>query len=50
MLGILTESRESLAQLEATTLKILAATSFRRYSEKDILNQIDFVMTVNLTI
>ena len=32
--GIFKESRESLAELEATTLKILFAASFHRYSEK----------------
>ena len=36
--GIFTESRESLAELEATTRKILSVTSFHRCSEKDILN------------
>ena len=44
MFGIFTEWRESLAELEATTLKILSAVSSQRYSEKEILNQIDFVM------
>ena len=43
--GIFTESMESLAELEATTLKILSPVSFYRYSEKDILNRTDFVMT-----
>ena len=47
--GIFTESRESLAELEATTLKILSAASFYRYSEKDILNRIDFVMTDSIS-
>ena len=42
--GIFTESRKSLAELEAITLKILSAASFHRYSEMDILNRIDFVM------
>ena len=32
--SIFKESRESLAELEATTLKILFAASFHRYSEK----------------
>lgn len=44
MFGIFTEWRESLAELEATTVKILSAVSSQRYFEKEILNQIDFVM------
>ena len=42
--GVFTESRESLAELEATTLKMLSAASTHRYSEKDIHNQTDFAM------
>ena len=39
--GLFTESKESLAELEATVLKILSS---QRYSKKDILNGSDFVM------
>ena len=46
MFGIFTES---LAELEAITLKILSAASFYRYSEKDILNWTDFVMTDDIS-
>ena len=42
--GYFDRIEESLAELKATTLKILSTASFHRYSEKDILNQIDFVM------
>ena len=43
--GIFTESRESLKQLEVTTLKILSAASLHKYLEKEILSKIEFVMT-----
>ena len=41
---VFAELRESLAELEATTLKMLSAASFHRYSEV-ILNQAGFVVT-----
>ena len=44
-LGVFTESRETLKDLEITTLKILSAASFHKYSEQDILRKISFVMT-----
>ena len=43
--GIITESRESLKDLEVTTLKILSAASLGKYSEKEIFSKITFVMT-----
>ena len=43
--SIFTESRESLKDLESTTLKILCAAVGYRYTEADILANIDFVMT-----
>ena len=44
-LGIFTESRESLKDLEITALKILSAATGYKYSEQDILKKISFVMT-----
>ena len=44
-LGVFTESRETLKDLEITTLKILSAASGHKYSEQDILRRISFVMT-----
>ena len=44
-LSIVSESKESLKDLEITTLKILSAASGYRYEENDILRKIDFVMT-----
>ena len=43
--GIFTESRESLKELEITTLNILSAACLHKYSAQDILKKIDFVMT-----
>ena len=46
-MGIFTESRESLAELQKTTLRILSASTGYtcKYSEKEILEQIQFIMT-----
>ena len=44
-LGVFTESRETLKELEITTLKILSAACGHRYSEQQILEKISFVMT-----
>ena len=44
-LGIFTESKESLADLEKTTLSMLSASTGYKYSEKEILEKINFVMT-----
>ena len=44
-LGIFTESRESLKDLEITTLKILSAATGHKYSEQDVLKKISSVMT-----
>ena len=44
-LSIFSESRESLAELEKVTLKMLLAATGCKYSEKDILERITFVMT-----
>ena len=43
-MSIVTESRESIADLEITTLKILSASSGYKYTEKDILSKIKFHM------
>ena len=45
VMSIFTESKESLKELEVTTLKILSAATGGRYSESDILSQVSFVMT-----
>ena len=44
-LGIFTESKKTLTELEITTLEILSASVGRKYSEKEILEKVDFVMT-----
>ena len=44
-LAIFTESRESLKDLELTTVYILSAASFHKYSEQGILKKISFMMT-----
>ena len=41
----MTESRETLKDLEITTLKILSAASGNKYSPSDIVEKISFVMT-----
>jgi len=43
--GIFTESRDSLKNLEKSTLRILCASTGYKYNEKQILEHIDFVMT-----
>ena len=43
-MSIVTESRESIADLEITTLQILSASSGYKYTEKDILSKIKFHM------
>ena len=43
--GIFTESHESLKDLEICTLKILSASCYHEYSEKEILQHIKFFMT-----
>ena len=43
--AIFTESRESLKDLQVTTLKMLSAATGHKYSEQDIYKKIDFVMT-----
>ena len=43
--SIFTESRELLTDLEVTTLKILSAAFFHKYSDQDILGKIDLVMS-----
>ena len=42
---IFTESRETLKELQLMTMKILSAASAYRFSEKDIVEKIDFVIT-----
>ena len=44
-LSIFTETRESLEELEVMTVKMLSAAVGYKYSEKEILQRIDFVMT-----
>ena len=44
-LSIFTETRESLEELEVMTLRILVASSGYKYTEKQLLERIDFVMT-----
>ncbi|MEO0686683.1 MAG: hypothetical protein AAFY76_16990, partial [Cyanobacteria bacterium J06649_11] len=44
-LSIFTETRESLEELEIMTLRILTASVTYKYTEKDLLERIDFVMT-----
>ena len=44
-LGIFTGSRETLVELELMTLKILYASTGNKYSPKEIMEKIDFVMT-----
>ena len=43
--SIFTESRSSLKELEITTLKILCCAVGYRYTEAEILSNIDFVMS-----
>ena len=43
--GIFTESRDSLKELELSTLKILSASSGFKYTSEDIVKKINFVMT-----
>ena len=44
-LNIFTETRASLKELQLMTYKILAASSGWKYTEKDLVEKIDFVMT-----
>ena len=44
-MSIFTESRESLCDLEKTTLQILSASTGYKYSSKKIVEKINFVMT-----
>ena len=44
-MSIFTESRESLAELEKSTIEILSASVGFKYSPKDIIEKINFVMT-----
>lgn len=44
-LSIVTESHESLKELEITTLKILSASTGYKYSEDEIFKKVSFVMT-----
>ena len=43
--SIFTESRDSLKEMEIMTIKILCAASGCKYTEQDILSNIDFVMS-----
>ena len=43
--GIFTKSHESLKDLEISTLKILSASCSHEYSQKEILQHINFLMT-----
>ena len=44
-MSIFTESSESLADLEKSTVEILSASVGFKYSPKDIIEKINFVMT-----
>ena len=44
-LSILTETRESLEELEVMTMRMLTASVGYKYTEKELLERIDFVMT-----
>ena len=44
-LCIFTESRESLAELEKSTMKMLSAATGYKYSAKEIVEKVNFVMT-----
>ena len=44
-MSIFTESRESLAELEKSTMKILSAATGYKYSAKEIVEKVNFVMT-----
>jgi hypothetical protein len=48
-MGIFTESQGSLADLQKTKLRILSALTGNRYSEKEILEKIQFIMTDSTT-
>ena len=44
-MSIFTEFRESLAELEKSTIEILSASIGFKYSPKDTIEKINFVMT-----
>ena len=44
-MSIFTESKSSLKEMQLTTYKMLAAATGWRYTEKDLVERIDFVMT-----
>ena len=44
-LPVFTETKATLAEMEILTLEILSAASAGKYTEKEILEKIDFVMT-----
>ena len=44
-LNIFTETRASLKELQLMTHKILAASSGWKYTEKDLVEKTDFIMT-----
>ena len=44
-MSIFTEFRESLAELEKSTIEILSASVGFKYSPKDIIEKINFIMT-----
>ena len=44
-MSIFTESRESLAELGKSTIKILSAAKGYKYSAEEIVKKINFVMT-----
>ena len=49
MSSIFTESCESLAELEKSTIKILSAATGYKYSAKEIVEKVKFVMTDSTT-
>ena len=48
-LGIFAETKKSLAELIQTTLKILSAATGCMYTESQIMDKIDFIMTNSIS-
>ena len=48
-MSIFTESKASLKEMQLMTYKMLAAATGWRYTEKDLVEQIDFVMTDSMS-
>ena len=48
-MGIFTESCETLAELKKSTIEILSAATGYKYSAKEIVETINFIMTNSTT-